>query len=66
MTNELFWHYEFDCALHALKAWVHEARHWMRAWAGCKIFRFDPERESFFLLTSPFIERIYSMFITRV
>jgi hypothetical protein len=30
----------------------------IREWAGCQIFRFGPERENYFLLTSPFIERI--------
>jgi hypothetical protein len=58
MTNEIFWRYELDDSLHALEIWVHEAGHQVRVWAGCKSFRFDPERENFFLLTSPFIERI--------
>jgi hypothetical protein len=58
MTNEIFWRYEFDYSLHALAVWVHEAGRVIREWAGCQIFRFGPERENLFLLTSPFIERI--------
>jgi hypothetical protein len=58
MTNEIFWCYDPDYSLHALEVWVHEAGRVLRAWAGCKIFRFGPERENYFLLTSPFIERI--------
>jgi hypothetical protein len=58
MTNEIFWRYEFEYSLHALEAWVHEAGRVIREWAGCQIFRFGPERENLYLLTSPFIERI--------
>jgi len=58
MTNEMFWRYELDYSLHAFKAKAHEVGRMIRAWAGCQNFRFGPEKESFFLLTSPFIERI--------
>jgi hypothetical protein len=57
MTNEIFWRYEFEYSLHALEAWVHEAGRVIREWAGCQIFRFGPERENLYLLTSPFIEQ---------
>jgi len=58
MINEIFWRYEFDCSLHALAVWVHKAGRVIREWAGCQNFRFGPERENYFLLTSPFIELI--------
>lgn len=58
MTNEIFWRYEFDYSLHAFEVWVHEVGRIIREWAGCQNFRFGPERENLFLLTSPFIERI--------
>ena len=58
MTNEIFWRYKFDYSLHALEVWVHEAGRLIREWAGCQNFRFGPERENLFLLTSPFIEQI--------
>jgi len=29
-----------------------------RAWAGCQFFQLGPDRVKYFLLTSPFIERI--------
>ena len=58
MTNEMFWRYELDYSLHALEVWMHEAGRMIRAWAGCQNFRFGPDGENYFLLTSPFIERI--------
>ena len=56
MTDKIFWRYEFDYSLHALEARAHEAGRMIRVWAGCQNFRFGPERENYFLLTSPFIE----------
>jgi hypothetical protein len=58
MTDEIFWRYEFDYSPHAFEVWAHEAGRIIRVWAGCQNFRFGPERENLFLLTSPFIERI--------
>ena len=66
MTNEICWRYEPDYLLHALEVWVHEAGRVIREWAGCQIFRFGPERENPFLLTSPFIEQISQLLFCEI
>ena len=61
MIDQEPWQYLLDRLQSAFNPIAHELGPVKRAWAGCQFFRFGPEGEKNFLLTSPFIERFQSV-----
>jgi len=61
MTEQKPVQYELGCVQSAFKAFAHSSGRMKRVWAGCQFFYLEPEGESYFLLTSPFIEQHLSV-----
>ena len=65
MIDQEPWQYLLDRLQSAFNPIAHELGPVKRAWAGCQFFRFGPEGEKNFLLTSPFIEQVFRKGVRR-